>query len=322
MNVYSALFQTDQTRCYDVRGQEIGCTGTGQDGEIRAGRTWPIPRFEEQGAVVKDYLSGLMWTKNATPAEFPQTWREAFEYVEQLNAVCIHGHDDWRLPDRRELFSLISHSQINPALPIAHPFNNVFSGYYWTSSPCAQWPKQAWYVHLGGGKVFKGMKQGSYLAWPVRRLQPTNLMAPDDRFEISDNVVSDRSTGLMWLRSAMGSKNVLNWLASLVEIQRLNANRTHGYGDWRLPNIRELESLVALDQHSPALPESHPFQNIGEGYWSSTTSAYDPAYAWVLYTDDGNVGVGFKGKADFSVWPVRREDSLNSRRNGLLSQYI
>lgn len=72
-----------------------------------------------------------------------------------------------------------------------------------------------------------------------------------------------------------------------------------------VPNIRELESLVVLDQHSPALPESHPFQNVGQGYWSSTTSVYDTSYAWVLYSDDGKVGVGFKKKADFGVWPVR-----------------
>ncbi len=263
--------------------------------------------------VVKDFLSGLIWTKNATPAEFPQTWGEALEYVNWMNASCFHGHDDWRLPDRRELFSLISHSRLNPALPAAHPFTNVFAGYYWTSSPSAQWPKQAWYVHLGGGRVFKGMKQGSYLVWPVRQLQTVNPIAPGDRFEYSGHLVSDLSTGLMWLRSAMGSKDVLNWPASLIEVQRLNANRTHGYDDWRLPNIRELESLVALDQHSPSLPESHPFQNIGKGYWSSTTSVYDSSYAWVLYTDDGNVGVGFKVKADFSVWPVRSGVSSRSR---------
>jgi hypothetical protein len=305
MNLYSALYQTDQIRCYDVLGQEIDCTGTGQDGDIRAGLTWPIPRFEEQKAVVIDCLSGLLWTKNATPAEFPQTWEEAIEYVNQMNASCVHGHEDWRLPNRRELFSLISHSQINPALPAAHPFTSVFSGYYWTSNSCAQWPKQAWYVHLGGGRVFKGMKQGSYLVWPVRRLKSEKPKAPGVRFETSGHLVSDRSTGLVWLRSARGSKDIMDWPAALIDVQRLNANKVYGHDDWRLPNIRELESLVALDQHSPALPATHPFKDVAQGYWSSTTSVYDPTYAWVLYTDDGNVGVGFKEKADFSVWPVR-----------------
>lgn len=298
-------YQTDQIRCYDVRGYAIDCSRTGQDGELRTGLPWPIPRFDVQETVVKDFLSGLMWTKNATPAEFTQTWEEAFEYVDRMNASCVYGHDDWRLPDRRELFSLISHSRFNPALPAGHPFTNVFAGYYWTSNSCAQWPKQAWYVHLGGGRVFKGMKQGSYLVWPVRQWQSSNPIAPDHRFETSGLLVSDRSTGLMWFRSAISSQDILDWPAALLDMQRLNANRAHGYDDWRLPNIRELESLVALDQHSPAIAESHPFQNVSEGYWSSTTSVYDPAYAWVLYTDDGNVGVGFKEKPDFSAWPVR-----------------
>jgi len=73
----------------------------------------------------------------------------------------------------------------------------------------------------------------------------------------------------------------------------MNTKTLYGYDNWCLPNIREPESLIALDQHSLALPESHPFQYVSEGYWSSTTSVYDPTYAWVLYTDDGNVGVGF-----------------------------
>jgi len=80
MNMNSTLYQTDQIRCYDVRGQEIDCTGTGQDGDIHAGLIWPKPRFKEQESVVIDSLSGLMWTINATPAEFPRTWGEAFIY--------------------------------------------------------------------------------------------------------------------------------------------------------------------------------------------------------------------------------------------------
>jgi len=49
-----------------------------------------------------------------------------------------------------------------------HPFTNIFTGYYWTSSSCARLPNQAWYIHLGGARVFKGMKYGSYMVWPVR----------------------------------------------------------------------------------------------------------------------------------------------------------
>lgn len=78
-----------------------------------------------------------------------------------------------------------------------------------------------------------------------------------------------------------------------------------GHLDWRMPNIRELESLVDLCADSPALAPDHPFGNVREVYWSSTTSVYEPRYAWALYTRDGMVGVGFKPDAVFHLWPVR-----------------
>ena len=88
-------------------------------------------------------------------------------------------------------------------------------------------------------------------------------------------------------------------------LRKANRRRSAGFDDWRLPNIRERESLVEIKSHSPALPQGHPFHSIQEGYWSSTTSAYEPRYAWVLYLRYGAVGVGFKSKPDFFVWAVR-----------------
>jgi hypothetical protein len=57
--------KTGQTKCYNASGTEISCTGTGQDGEIRAGVAWPNPRFSISGDCVTDNLTGLMWAKNA-----------------------------------------------------------------------------------------------------------------------------------------------------------------------------------------------------------------------------------------------------------------
>jgi hypothetical protein len=85
----------------------------------------------------------------------------------------------------------------------------------------------------------------------------------------------------------------------------MNKTRAHGFSDWRLPTIGELERLTDLDCHSPALPASHPFFHVQDYYWSTTTSAYDSQYAWVLYTRDGVVGVGYKPLKEFYVWPVR-----------------
>ena len=57
---------------------------------------------------------------------------------------------------------------INPSLPTGAPFENVFAGYYWTATTCSRFKNQAWYIHLGGGRIYRGMKYGSYMVWPVR----------------------------------------------------------------------------------------------------------------------------------------------------------
>ena len=120
----------------------------------------------------------------------------------------------------------------------------------------------------------------------------------------------DRLTGRVWLRSFDEMDRPLIWEKALAAIDALNAQEAGGYADWRLPNIRELESLVDLNRHSPALPTDHPFEQVAEGYWSSNTSIYEKRYAWVLYPRDGAVGVGYKPLADFCVWAVRCDRSL------------
>jgi hypothetical protein len=72
--------------------------------------------------------------------------------------------------------------------------------------------------------------------------------------------------------------------------------------DWHLPNINELESLVDASQSSPALPEAHPFWGNPEVLWSSTTSGFEPDWAYGLYLHKGAVGVGHKRTARFGVW--------------------
>ncbi|MBI9077219.1 MAG: DUF1566 domain-containing protein [Desulfatibacillum sp.] len=299
---------TDQTQCYAADGSIIPCQGTGQDGETRAGQPWPEPRFSGQGPCILDNLTGLMWTRDANPLEFPLTWDEAQQAVDAMNVENAHGYSDWRLPSRRQLFSLLSHTRINPALPQGHPFENVFSGYCWTSDTCARFPGQAWYAHLGGGRVFTGMKHGSYMVWPVRAGEVTQISAAIsslDRFIPHGAWVEDSRTGLFWTRDAAILPAPVTWTQALDFIHSLNNKNALGFSDWRLPNVRELESLVDATAHSPALAQGHPFESVCQGYWSSTTSVYDSAYAWTLYTRDGRVGVGFKTGADFQVWPIR-----------------
>ncbi|MEE4607345.1 MAG: DUF1566 domain-containing protein [Desulfobacteraceae bacterium] len=297
-----------------------------------------MDRFQTIEDTVLDTGTGLMWTRDAALAEFPLSWSEALAFVEELNTSRFAGHADWKLPHRRELFSLVSHETINPSLPMDHPFANVFNGYYWTSTTCARLPDQAWYIHLGGARVFKGMKYNAYMLWPVRVAEAgkesvfrtgqrrcydargaviecagtgqdgalqAGASIDGPRFDAEDGLVRDRISGLSWLQNANFAGAVLDWQAALDRVQRMNQARAHGFSDWRLPTIAELERLTDMDHHSPALPVEHPFAQVQDFYWSATTSAYDPRYAWVLYTKDGVVGVGYKPLKEFYFWPVR-----------------
>jgi hypothetical protein len=302
---YSPIFTTDQRLCYNENGKPIACHGTGQDGDSRLRRPWPHPRFAVDGPVVRDDLTGLVWPRNASLSPFPLSWPEAHDFVESLNRDFFAKRNDWRLPARRELFSLVSHAHVNPALPGGHPFSDVFHGYYWTATACSRLPNQAWYVHMGGGRMFKGMQHGSYMVWPVSGTA-TDFLPPEPRFEMEAAALVDRMTAAMWPRRAdMTDGRTVSWSGALAAVRKLNDTGTYGFRDWRLPNVRELESLVDPLRHSPALWQASVFSGVQEGYWSATTSVFDPSYAWVLYTVDGAVGVGYKPKAEFFVWPVR-----------------
>jgi hypothetical protein len=335
-----AYLQTGQITCHDTAGREIPCLGSGQDGEFRRGVSWPIPRFELQGDIVLDRLTGLVWTRDANLAEFPLTWQEALDFIEGMNRKKTFGFLDWRLPNRRELRSLVSHQTRKPALPEEHPFQNVFLGWYWTSTTAAINTAYAWYLHMEGARMFYGSKEQFFLLWPVRGGESGLLPAtgqsechdssgrpvpctgtgqdgelrfgrpwPVPRFEVQEDAVIDHLTHLRWLRTADCIGRPATWKEALVAVAALNKQSSGGLC-WRLPNINELETLVDCSRHSPALPQGHPFLDVHEGYWSSTTSMFEPDWAWALYLTKGAVGVGQKRGAHFHAWAVRNSRSL------------
>ncbi len=329
------ILQTGQLRCYDSTGREISCSGSGQDGEYRAGEPWSGDRFEVQGEVVHDHLTGLCWAGNANIGGFPVGWLEALAQIVLLNRNVYGGCNDWRLPNRRELRSLMSYQEKKPSLPAGHPFQNVYLGWYWTSTSAAIHPAYAWYIHLEGARMFYGSKDQYYLFWPVRGQgngllpvtaadrcfddsgwelscqksgQDGEIQAgaswPQPRFAVNEALVTDRLTDLVWARNANVTGQALTWDQALEAIRRLNKEGYGGIARWRLPNINELESLVDCRFHSPALSADHPFADMQEGYWSSTTSFFETDWAWVLYLDKGACGVGYKPGKTFYIWPV------------------
>jgi hypothetical protein len=138
----------------------------GDDGDVRVGKPWPEPRFAQNGdGTVTDHLSGLMWTQNADKANGKADWEQA---ISGAGSCTDGGYTDWRLPNRRELESLIDLGKYNPALPKGHPFSGVQPSYYWTSTTQANIEDGAWVIHLNIGFVAHDDKGGTHYVWYVR----------------------------------------------------------------------------------------------------------------------------------------------------------
>ncbi|WP_419785105.1 DUF1566 domain-containing protein [Pseudodesulfovibrio sp.] len=308
------ILSSGQRFCADISGTRIECAGTGQDAETTPGVVSGADRFRIDGETVLDTATGLMWLRDANAPGFPIAWQEAFDTIDNMNASELAGYGDWRLPDRRELFSLVSFDTHTPALPEDHPFENVFSGWYWTSTTSAMHPAQAWHVHLMGGRMFWGTKTGYELVWPVRGISevlpavnpgsPLGVPWTETRFRAEGDIVLDLLTGLTWTRSADMADGPTGWDGAFAAVNRLNSERHAGLADWRVPTIRELESLTDATAHSPALCPGHPFTDTREAYWSSTNSAYEPDWAMCYYLHKGAIGVGYKQDKGFHVWAV------------------
>jgi hypothetical protein len=132
-----------------------------------------------------------------------------------------------------------------------------------------------------------------------------------------DGTVRDNLTGLVWLQDAScsglagtDSYGRGDWATALTAANSLSAGTCglsdgSSAGDWRLPNVNELRSLIDPTQSWPALPSGHPFTGVmSRMYWSSTSFAPNPNHAWFVFLDVGIVSYYFKSDGNY-VWPVR-----------------
>ena len=164
---------TGQQGCWDAAGAVIACSGTGQDGELQAGVDWPSPRFADNGnGTVTDNLTGLIWLKLANCFGLT-TWTQALSDANGLMTGACSLSDgsvatDWRLPNLKELLSLVDYGESSPALPLGHPFTSVQSSFYWSSSSLVSFPSFAWVVTMGDGNAGSGNKTNNLFVWPVR----------------------------------------------------------------------------------------------------------------------------------------------------------
>ncbi|MBL1214363.1 MAG: DUF1566 domain-containing protein [Ignavibacteriae bacterium] len=228
------------------------------------------------------------------------------EAVAGAAAFNLAGHDDWRLPTIKELYSLIIFSGIDPsgyegtATEGLVPFINTdyFDFAYGDTDAGeriidAQFATSSMYVDgqlLFGVNFADGRIKGYGLQMPFGPGEKTffvfyvrgNATYGINNFSNNgDGTISDNATGLMWMQN--DSQSGMNWEDALSFAENLDFA---GYSDWRLPNVKELQSIVdytcspgttnsaAID---PLFNSTQITNEAGEAdypsYWSGTTHA-------------------------------------------------
>ena len=331
----AALPRTGQTRVYSA----------GDDGSLQAGIEWPVPRFTDNGdGTITDNLTGLMWLKDAD-CLYHHIFNAAVNEADSLNyspEACgcqdyTANYTDWRLPNVNELESLVHGGQAHTAnWLMSQGFVNVHALYYWTSTTFAY---NTWYgcvVNLWVGYVDRQEKNGYQKVWAVRgettapariwKTGQTTSYAPRDDGDLQagtdwpsprfyptagNAAYLDIFTGLVWPADA-GTSTIgeceggyMTWQAALDYVACLNSREYLGCSDWRLPNRKELYSLIDHSKYNPALPQDHHFEDVQLGnYWTSTTYAYDTSRAWIVWIQYGDLSPWDKTVTAW-VWPVR-----------------
>ena len=127
-----------------------------------------------------------------------------------------------------------------------------------------------------------------------------------------DGTVTDNLTGLIWTQNA-GTPTVgscaggyKTWQGALDYVTCLNSMNYLGHSDWRLPNVNELESLINADEPNSAtwLTDQGFIGVQSSYYWSSSSSAGNTGYAWIVSMWDGDVDGDSKANGSY-VLPVR-----------------
>ncbi len=322
------IVDTGQIRCYndrtEVRHPKTGAAFFGQDAHYDGNQ----PAYRDNGdGTVTDQTTGLMWQKDPGP-------KKTFEQAIAGAAKCrTGGHNDWRLPGIKELYSLVLFNGINPdprspRQPGLTPFidTKYFTFQYGRASDGeriidSQYASATRYVSttMDGNKTVFGLNfaDGRIKGYPsgairgrgektfyVMYVRGNGDYGKNDLKDNGDGTVTDHATGLMWMKGDSGQLKAgtkrdgkLNWQEALAWAEGLEYA---GYSDWRLPNAKELHSIVDYTRspdttHSAAIDPVlavTPITNEGGAtdypyYWTGTTHVRSRAVDAAVYISFG-----------------------------------
>lgn len=356
-----AVVDTSQSRCYDNRNEitppKPGQPFYGQDAQFH---NHPSSyTLGADGLTVHDNVTGLTWQRSPdTDGDGSLTRRDKLTLSQaqalpaKLNAVKFGGFDDWRLPSIKELYSLFDARGTDPSGPGGNdtsrltPFIDTKYFKFAYGDPRtgervidSQYASSTKYVGKGArgfDKLFgvnfaDGRIKGYDLFMPGGGMQKTFFVlcvrgnpayGKNDFHDNADGTITDRATSLMWSKS--DSCRGMNWLDALAWVQTKNSEKYLGHDDWRLPSVKELQSIVDYARspdttHSPAMDplfNCTTFTNEARQadypfYWSATTHAGFMGGGAAMYVAFGRAA-GWMSARAMAGGPPERRDGFGS----------
>lgn len=114
------------------------------------------------GEAVKDTVSGLVWERE--PDYIFDVWDRS---ISRCATKTVGGRQGWRAPNIDEIKTLVDLDQQDPSLPAGHPFRNIKSGIYWTSTAHPTDDIVAWQMSFFSGQPVTDQKSGMRRLWCV-----------------------------------------------------------------------------------------------------------------------------------------------------------
>lgn len=255
----------------------------------------PPSFIDNLNGTIVDVVSGLLWQKTDGGE---MTFNLANQYCDTLS---LAGFNDWRLPNALESYSILDLQHLNPALQTSF-FDITGAEYWWTSAKQANDTNKIWCTNAGGGignhPRSETISAGGTKKFHVRAVRDINIPSTiyTRMLNNADGTITDSLTYLMW--TELPSNIALNWEDALNYAENLQLS---GYNDWRLPNIKELQSLTNTNTIQPAVFLPY-FQNYAVNkYWSATSLSNQSSKAWYWHTAYGITTYDIKTNTNYVV---------------------